>query len=114
MAGALLGKLFNQLFRNFTDVMTKIFKRDIDAGNEKILFMKDIMHDIITDGQKAVLTTATGAKIGYGNVVKNGVCYFLNRRTFLSLLLLLRRLNTPLAKTGKFQSKVNCTTHIGE
>ena len=64
MAGALLGKLFNQLFRNFKDVMTKILKRDIDAGHEKILFKKEIMHDIITDGQKAALTTATGAKIG--------------------------------------------------
>jgi len=64
MADALLGKLFNQLIRNFTDVMTKILKRDIHTGHDKILFMKDIMHDIITDGQKAALTTATGAKIG--------------------------------------------------
>jgi len=37
MAGSLLGNNFRMLFRNFTDVMTKILKRDIDNGHDKIL-----------------------------------------------------------------------------
>jgi len=37
MAGSLLGTHFRQLFRNFTDVMSKIVKKSIDAGNDKIL-----------------------------------------------------------------------------
>ena len=37
MAGSLLGNHFRQLFRNFTDIMTKILKRDIDNGHDKIL-----------------------------------------------------------------------------
>lgn len=37
MAGSLLGSNFRALFRSFTDVMTKILKRDIDNGHDKIL-----------------------------------------------------------------------------
>lgn len=37
MAGSLLGGNFRSLFRTFTDVMTKILKRDIDNGHDKIL-----------------------------------------------------------------------------
>lgn len=37
MAGSLLGTHFRQLFRNFTDVMSKILKKDIDNGHDKIL-----------------------------------------------------------------------------
>lgn len=36
MAGSLLGTNFRQLFRNFTDVMSKILKKDIDNGADKI------------------------------------------------------------------------------
>ena len=37
MSGSLLGSYFRQIFRNFTDVMSKILKKDIDNGHDKIL-----------------------------------------------------------------------------
>lgn len=38
MSGSLLASYFRQIFRNFTDVMSKILKKDIDNGHDKILF----------------------------------------------------------------------------
>lgn len=34
MAGSLLATHFRQLFRQMTDIMSKILKKDIDAGKE--------------------------------------------------------------------------------
>lgn len=101
MAGSLLGNHFRQLFRNFTDVMTKILKRDIDNGHDKILLQKALKPDIITHGLKTALATGNWGKDRQGNVLKTGVSQVLNRLTFASSLSHLRRLNTPIAKTGK-------------
>ena len=51
-----------------TDVMTKILKRDIDAGHDKIMFNKSIKHDIITNGLKTALATGNWGKDREGNV----------------------------------------------
>ena len=101
MAGSLLGNHFRQLFRNFTDVMTKILKRDIDNGHDKILLQKALKPDIITHGLRTALATGNWGKDRQGNVLKTGVSQVLNRLTFASSLSHLRRLNTPIAKTGK-------------
>jgi DNA-directed RNA polymerase II subunit RPB2 len=73
MAGSLLGGHFRSLFRNFTDVMTKILKRDIDNGHENVLLNKAIKHDIITNGLKTALATGNWGKDRDGNVQKTGV-----------------------------------------
>ncbi len=101
MAGSLLGTHFRQLFRNFTDVMSKILKKDIDNGHDKVLLQKAIKHDILTNGLKTALATGNWGKDRQGNVQKTGVSQVLNRLTFASSLSHLRRLSTPMAKTGK-------------
>lgn len=68
MAGSLLGNCFRQLFRNFTDVMTKILKKDIDNGHDKILFQKSIKPDIITNGLRTALATGNWGKDRNGDV----------------------------------------------
>ena len=73
MAGSLLGNHFRQLFRNFTDVMTKILKRDIDNGHDKILLQKALKPDIITQGLRTALATGNWGKDKQGNVLKTGV-----------------------------------------
>jgi len=101
MAGSLLGANFRALFRSFTDVMTKILKRDIDNGHDKILLQKALKPDIITHGLRTALATGNWGKDKDGNVQKTGVSQVLNRLTFASSLSHLRRLNTPIAKSGK-------------
>ena len=101
MAGSLLNNHFRQLFRNFTDVMTKILKKDIDRGIDKIMLNKALKPDIITNGLRTALATGNWGKDREGNVQKTGVSQVLNRLTWMSSLSHLRRLNTPIAKTGK-------------
>ena len=81
--------------------MTKILKRDIDNGHDKILLQKALKPDIITHGLRTALATGNWGKDRQGNVLKTGVSQVLNRLTFASSLSHLRRLNTPIAKTGK-------------
>jgi DNA-directed RNA polymerase II subunit RPB2 len=101
MSGSLLAANFRQLFRNFTDVMSKILKKDIDNGADKVNLQKAIKHDIITNGLKTALATGNWGKDRAGNVQKTGVSQVLNRLTFASSLSHLRRLSTPVPKTGK-------------
>lgn len=68
MAGSLLGSHFRSLFRNMTDVMTKILKKEIDSGKEQIMINKSVKHDIITNGLKTALATGNWGKDREGNV----------------------------------------------
>lgn len=81
--------------------MTKILKKDIDRGIDKIMLNKALKPDIITNGLRTALATGNWGKDREGNVQKTGVSQVLNRLTFASSLSHLRRLNTPIAKTGK-------------
>jgi DNA-directed RNA polymerase II subunit RPB2 len=81
--------------------MSKILKRDIDNGNDRILLNKALKPEIITHGLKTALATGNWGKDKNGDVQKTGVAQVLNRLTFASALSHLRRLNTPIAKTGK-------------
>jgi DNA-directed RNA polymerase II subunit RPB2 len=53
--------------------MSKILKKDIDNGHDKILLQKAIKHDIITNGLKTALATGNWGKDKDGNVQKTGV-----------------------------------------
>ena len=48
--------------------MTKILKKDIDNGADKINLQKAIKHDIITNGLKTALATGNWGKDRVGNV----------------------------------------------
>jgi len=73
MAGSLLSGLFRQLFRNFVDEMTKILKRDIDAGKPELNLLYAMKSDMITRGLKSALATGNWGKDKQGDVQKTGV-----------------------------------------
>lgn len=73
MAGSLLGTHFRQLFRQFTDCMARILKKDIDAGKQELDLKKAIKSDIITRGLKTALATGNWGKDKNGDVLKTGV-----------------------------------------
>jgi len=81
--------------------MQKILKKDIDSGAADIDLSKAIKSDIITRGLKTALATGNWGKDKQGEVLKTGVAQVLNRLTFMSSISHLRRLNTPIANTGK-------------
>ena len=101
MAGSLLSGLFRQLFRQVVDDMLKYLKREIDAGKENLNLLSAIKSDAITRGLRSALATGNWGKDKQGDIQKTGVAQVLNRLTFASSLSHLRRLNTPLAKSGK-------------
>lgn len=101
MAGSLLATHFRQLFKQFTEVMQKILKKDVDSGAVEVDLKKAMKADIITRGLKTALATGNWGKDKHGDILKTGVAQVLNRLTFMSSISHLRRLNTPIAKTGK-------------
>jgi DNA-directed RNA polymerase II subunit RPB2 len=101
MAGSLLASHFRQLLKTFTETMKKILKKDIDNGASEVDIQKAIKKEIITRGLKTALATGNWGKDKQGEVTKTGVAQVLNRLTFMSSISHLRRLNTPIAKTGK-------------
>ena len=102
MAGALFAGLFRQLFRKFAKDTQNNLKQAIDSGKgEKINMSLAIKDKIITHGLSYALSTGNWGTNKSGQVQKTGVSQVLNRLTFVSSLSHLRRLNTPLQKTGK-------------
>lgn len=73
MAGSLLSTHFRSLFRQFTDVMMKILKKDIDNGHDQLHLQKALKPDIITNGLRTALATGNWGKDKSGNVLKTGV-----------------------------------------
>jgi len=102
MSGVLLCGIFRQIFRRFTKktetVMKDALKR-VKTG--KIQLENFIDKKMITQGMKYALATGNWGQNRIGQVLKTGVAQVLQRLTFMSSLSHLRRLNTPLQKTGK-------------
>ena len=101
MAGLLLSNQFRQLFKTFCDVIHKIVKKEVDQGAKDIDLKRAIKTDIISHGLQTALATGNWGKDRNGDTIKTGVAQVLNRLTFMSSISHLRRLNTPIAKTGK-------------
>lgn len=101
MAGSLLSSLFRQLFQTMVDTMGKELKRKLDTGNTVLDIQGAIKTDIITRGLRTALATGNWGSDKNGNVIRSGVAQVLNRLTFASSLSHLRRLNTPIDKSGK-------------
>lgn len=104
MAGALLGSLFHNLFRkmikrarDYLGRQITMDKRNEDGPNLNLAFQESI----IENGLRYALATGNWGENKLGEPAKNGVSQVLNRLTFASTLSHLRRLNTPLAKSGK-------------
>lgn len=112
--GVLLNNLGRNLFNNLVKDMRKQIKNEIKTGswrsrddylniiNETNVY-KIVKTTILDNGFKRSLSTGDfGAKgAGSGNNTKVGVAQVLNRLSYPSSLSHLRRINTPIDKSGK-------------
>ena len=102
MAGVLLSGIFRQLFKKFikkaeTNIKDQIKHNKSGKLDLELAFEKNI----ITQGMKYSLATGNWGQNRTGQVQKTGVAQVIQRLTYMSSLSHLRRLNTPLEKTGK-------------
>ena len=111
LAGVLLNNLFRNYFNKLVKDMTKQIIREINNGSWKSTFnytsiinntnvYKIIKSTTIENGIKRALATGDfGIKNTNSN--KSGVAQVLSRLTYISSLSHLRRVNTPIDKSGK-------------
>ena len=111
LAGVLLNNLFRNYFNKLVKDMTKQIVREINNGSwkstddymsiiNKTNIYKIIKSTTIENGIKRALATGDfGIKNTNSN--KSGVAQVLNRLTYISSLSHLRRINTPIDKSGK-------------
>ena len=111
LTGALLNNLFRNYFNKVVKDMTKQVVREINTGSwrstedylgiiNKTNVYKIIKSTTIENGIKRALSTGD---FGIKNINTNkvGVAQVLNRLTYVSNLSHLRRINTPIDKSGK-------------
>ena len=111
ICGVLLSGIFRQLFRRFAKRAETSLKDQIKHNKKgTITFDKNI----ITGGMKYALATGNWGQNIVGQVQKKSVAQVIQRLTFMSSLSHLRRVNTPLEKTGKITNQDNYIIHIGE
>ena len=102
MSGVLLSGIFRQLFRKFAKKVESNIKEQIkNTKDGKCNLESAFDKNLITNGMKYSLATGNWGQNRVGQVQKTGVAQVLQRLTFMSYLSHLRRLNTPLEKTGK-------------
>jgi DNA-directed RNA polymerase beta subunit len=109
-AGVLMANLFRQYYSKTLKDMKNIIQKEINTGGwkasgklinllTKINISKIIKSNIIESGIKYALSTGNwGIK---NNKTKQGVAQVLNRMTYSATLSHLRRINTPIEKSGK-------------
>merc|ERR1719506_2130719 len=78
----------------------KILSKQIDMG-KAFDVRSAVRHEIVTDGLRYQLATGNWGQDKEGKPIRHGVSQVLNRLTYMSVLSHLRRINTPLARTGK-------------
>ena len=100
MAGTLFAGLFRFLFRKFAKESQMNLKKLVDEQKDMNLTLA-LRNKTITHGLRYALATGNWGTNKSGQVLKSGVAQVLNRLTFASSLSHLRRLNTPLQKSGK-------------
>ena len=102
MCGVLLSGIFRQLFRRFTKKAETNLKDQIKHNKTGRINLESAFDkNIITGGMKYALATGNWGQNKVGQVQKTGVAQVIQRLTFMSSLSHLRRVNTPLEKTGK-------------
>ena len=101
MACHLMAGSFGQLFRMTMKDTSKILQRQIDNGKEFDIQGVVRQASRITDGLRYQLATGNWGLDKGGKAVRSGVSQVLNRLTFMSTMSHLRRMNTPLERSGK-------------
>lgn len=103
LAGPLLQQLFLQLFRKVAKDTEMYLKKCLQQGQDLDVQLA-VKRDTITKGLKYALATGNWQTTRGAAGTRAGVAQVLNRLTFASTLSHLRRLNTPIERSGK-QSK---------
>ena len=105
MCGVLLSGIFRQYVKKFTERMETNFNEKLKSNRNTNNFNMDLEEladkSIITEGMKYSLATGNWGRNRAGQVQKTGVAQVIQRLTYMSSLSHLRRLTTPLEKTGK-------------
>ena len=108
--GVLMSNLFRQYFGKMVKDMKNMIQKELNTGSwksvgkfsgiiNKVNVYKIIKSTVIESGLKFALATGSwGIK---NNKNKQGVAQVLNRMTYNATLSHLRRVNTPIEKTGK-------------
>uniref|UniRef100_A0A7S2WG72 DNA-directed RNA polymerase subunit beta n=2 Tax=Rhizochromulina marina TaxID=1034831 RepID=A0A7S2WG72_9STRA len=99
LAGPLLAQQFRLLFRRLAKDVKKDVERMLTNDRGQVYVPSAIKSSTITNGIRYAL--ATGNWGDRKTPIKAGVSQVLNRLTYASALSHLRRLNTPLDRTGK-------------
>ena len=99
LAGPLLAGLFRQLFIKLAKDCRMMLQKSIDQGKQ-YNFERSIKQNTITRGLKYSVATGNWGMQKQA-ASKAGVSQVLNRLTFTSALSHLRRLNTPIDRSGK-------------
>ncbi len=101
LAGVLLQQLFYKLFATMVKQVRQQLEQSLKSGHQLQVAETVAKRDGITKGLNYALSTGNWLTGRNDAAPKAGVAQVLNRLTFASTLSNLRRLNTPIERTGK-------------
>lgn len=114
MVGTLISGLFRQDFGRFVKDAKNELRRIVDKNFETVNFYNIFSPDTINHSLRHALATGNWGKTAKNEVAKHGVAQALSRFTYTSTLSHLRRINTPLNKSGKISKPRHLhNTHWG-
>eukprot|EP00941_MAST-03F_sp_MAST-3F-sp1_P000687 g687.t1 len=100
MAGPLCANMFRLLFYTLSKDVKKSLQKCVDSGRE-FNITASLRCKTITQGLQYALATGNWGLQSKGIASKTGVAQVLKRLTYAATLSHLRRLNTPIDRTGK-------------
>eukprot|EP00039_Didymoeca_costata_P011795 m.166824 g.166824 ORF g.166824 m.166824 type:complete len:1186 (+) comp15295_c0_seq1:166-3723(+) len=100
LAGPLMKALFRKLFRKLVKDVRAALSKDINRGKLPNVAMA-VNKKIIQNGLRYSLATGNWGEQAKAHEVRAGVSQVLNRLTYCSTLSHLRRLNSPIERSGK-------------
>lgn len=101
ITGPLIAASFSQLFRKMMKDTRKYLQRMVDSGKNFDLHDALKQANCITTGLRYQLATGNWGMDKQGKPIRTGVSQVLNRLTFMATTSQLRRMNTPLERSGK-------------
>mmetsp|Transcript_44 Transcript_44/g.122 ORF Transcript_44/g.122 Transcript_44/m.122 type:complete len:1191 (-) Transcript_44:26-3598(-) len=101
LAGSLVSASFSGLWRKTTKDLRKALQKQVDKGREPNIAetLKNV--SCLSTGLKYQFATGNWGQDKQGNPVRCGISQGLNRLTFMATSSHLRRMITPLARSGK-------------
>eukprot|EP00440_Ansanella_granifera_P056080 gb/GFBE01060784.1/.p1 GENE.gb/GFBE01060784.1/~~gb/GFBE01060784.1/.p1 ORF type:complete len:1181 (+),score=300.96 gb/GFBE01060784.1/:1-3543(+) len=101
LAGALVSASFTGLWRKTVKDLRKVIQRQLDKGKVPDIAESLKTASCLSQGMKYQFATGNWGQDKAGKPVRCGISQGLNRLTFMATLSHLRRMITPLARSGK-------------